>query len=152
MTLDAPLDPLALLHHQQVHWTMANQVLRTAHPDWKKLPRNYRAWNFWLQDSRLPDCLEDANPLASSTTIRGVTEEYAQPILITAPYPPNLVRLGGRWVINPEFYKHARYSSGRNPSDPDQRAFDSMTHRNGEKMQVAVLFLQSLMVCNKPDL
>ncbi|KAF8494506.1 hypothetical protein JB92DRAFT_3126929 [Gautieria morchelliformis] len=83
--------------------------------------------------------LEDADPMASSRTIK------------VAPYPPDLVRRDDRWVINPEFFKQARYSSGRNPSDPvpnradyplrhHQRAFDQLEQRNAWSIKTARKF------------
>ncbi|KAF8461799.1 hypothetical protein JB92DRAFT_3070535 [Gautieria morchelliformis] len=68
-----------------------------------------------------------------------------RPRLLTKKKPttisPDLVRRGDRWVINPGFFKQARYSPGRNPSDPaanreyyplrhHQRAFDQLEQRN----------------------
>ncbi|KAF8510978.1 hypothetical protein JB92DRAFT_3118506 [Gautieria morchelliformis] len=80
--------------------------------------------------------LEDADPTTRSRTIK------------FALYPPDLVRRGDRWVINPEFYKQARHSSGRNPSDPvpkrdyypllhHQRAFDKMEQRNARSIKTS---------------
>ncbi|KAF8480541.1 hypothetical protein JB92DRAFT_3041359, partial [Gautieria morchelliformis] len=72
---------------------------------------------------------------------RRLTKKKAVSMRPFPPYPPDLVRCGDHWVINPEFFKQARYSPGRNPSDPvanrayyplrhHQRAFDQLEQRN----------------------